>query len=644
MAVAFTNSTGIATGDTGVTQVDSQLFSTFSGTDIGILVQLQLNPLGSAPTGVAMVLDPTGLNASLTLIDSYNPGTGAYFYLFAILGVSVSARIVRATWTNSCYGIGQVCVLTGVKQTSVAAAFTNAAHNTNSFGSASVTVTSATNNLAIAHFQCTISSCTPNQTSIWGPSPWANLSLNSGGNYDVGAASVPLTASVSGTWVGQGINVNVSITAWDGSAALAGTGGATLTANLREQTKGALTGSGAIVANVFRDKTLFSANFAGAGVARWSSVDQIDQWLAAVAAFSGASALSANAIFPGIRATLAAVAALSVDMPLWRGASAAFWGNDSTLVGRALSISATTAILIGSGGFTGPARQVQTMPNAASLAGSGALVAVVTGRQNVPATAALAGAAQFVVPPMLQALTIRRGLVGIGSLVPPIIGQPLAVSSLTFRGAGSLSVLPRLQRPISTAFSSNAVVAAVDVMLLAGGQPPQALALLDRTWDDEVNGPNQEALFSNYNDQLVFECDPGLVGNDQGVRGAAQTIRLMPPLMFGNSQNIEINLSGITVRLDVLEAINSAVRLSVLEAQNSLLQNQATMLQAQVSVLQAQVSLLQSQVNTLMLLDPRALVALFAGSGTFAADVTSVAVHANLAGSGAIIINVTGGH
>ena len=212
MAVAFigqnNSSSSNAITDASVT-CPSQ-----SGSNVVALVMLQFDADPGA--SVSAVWDAAGAAQSFTQIGStFNDGFGRWFQLWGLIAPAAPSGTLTAqfAWTNNANFFMACSTCSGVIQTSVAVAFTNVVTNVGAASpTLSITVTSATNNMAAAHFQSPASSggLMLNQTVMVTPFLTASGGWYAGANYAVGAPSVTFSGTVntSGTLCScQGANI-----------------------------------------------------------------------------------------------------------------------------------------------------------------------------------------------------------------------------------------------------------------------------------------------------------------------------------------------------------------------------------------------------------------------------------------------------
>src|SRR5258706_16235331 len=164
----------------------------------GLCVTISFLRIGAtAPTSVTATWDSGGTNQVMTQV-AHATATGLDAYIFGLLAPTTGSHTLSVTWTNNAdFGIG-VIGLTGVTQTSVAAAFTNATTNTGTGTTASVTVPSSANSgvigIAVDSDPASSASGASNTVLLLGNGVIANNAGDFVSNYQIpGSSSVTLS-------------------------------------------------------------------------------------------------------------------------------------------------------------------------------------------------------------------------------------------------------------------------------------------------------------------------------------------------------------------------------------------------------------------------------------------------------------------
>lgn len=180
-----------------------------AGSNRALLVVLTIQPFVSgAPTGISATWDPAGANQAMTLIGTLNDtstGNANVVQLWGLLAPTSGNKTLRVSWTNNCSYAVDTASYTGVDQTAVSTSFANFASAQGSGATASVTVTSATNNIVIANH-----ATSTNTTATSGTQIYVGGLTNPRGaaNYDTGAATVNMQATqASGGWASIGCDI-----------------------------------------------------------------------------------------------------------------------------------------------------------------------------------------------------------------------------------------------------------------------------------------------------------------------------------------------------------------------------------------------------------------------------------------------------
>lgn len=203
MAVAFDAKTSTFTNGTTTTlSVTNLTVGPGSNRALGVFIEWNSGS-GSLPPGLSVVWDSVGANQALTQVANTltsNGTTSMTLVWFALIAPTSGNKTLSISWTGNLEGHATAISMTGVDQTSVAAACLHGAvHNASSASPCSVTVTSAVGNLVLAgHSQDVgpfgaISGTTIATDDVTGP----NNGVTS--NYASGAASVTMTAAFTGS-------------------------------------------------------------------------------------------------------------------------------------------------------------------------------------------------------------------------------------------------------------------------------------------------------------------------------------------------------------------------------------------------------------------------------------------------------------
>lgn len=211
MAVAFNSGSLISVGSGTST---SPVLTVGAGANRALIAYVTL--FGTT-SGVTAVWDSGGTNQSMTLIDSFTnttdfPGVQSVL-LFGLAAPTSGNKTLLVSWTGTAnFGVGYAD-FTGANQVGGTSTFANAVHAQDITGSsttATSTITSATGNLVTAQY-ITISAA----DSVSDSQLWLNtlVALESSANYKAGAASVSLTADLTGSggtkWMSQGVSIQV---------------------------------------------------------------------------------------------------------------------------------------------------------------------------------------------------------------------------------------------------------------------------------------------------------------------------------------------------------------------------------------------------------------------------------------------------
>lgn len=210
MAVALdATGTNQNTGGTPGTSFSYTGLTVGSGSQRGLVFVVGLD--SNAVSGLSAHWDSAGTNQAMTLLASQAlaGGTGVgYVAIFGLANPTSGAKTLSLTWTTSTQCTCAAVSFTGVDQTGGTTSFPHAASNTGTTGTtASVTITSATNNMVVAmhasQFQAMNS---VNNTQIFLD---GTLTGNYGANRAAGAASVSMTATLAASDIWGSVGTDI---------------------------------------------------------------------------------------------------------------------------------------------------------------------------------------------------------------------------------------------------------------------------------------------------------------------------------------------------------------------------------------------------------------------------------------------------
>jgi hypothetical protein len=190
-----------------ITSFDFTGMSVSSGlTNSALVISVLQTQAGGAIGTVAATWDNAGTPQAMTLIANVAVSSQTV-WLFGLRAPHAGAGLTcHVTWNgNSQVSVNGISFF-NVNQTSDAAAFPNSNTNSGSGTTASVAVSSAAQHIAVASHSSTFG-FSSNSGTLWPTG--GGIDFGGRGNYDVGAASVTLTATgPSGTLVSVGIDVS----------------------------------------------------------------------------------------------------------------------------------------------------------------------------------------------------------------------------------------------------------------------------------------------------------------------------------------------------------------------------------------------------------------------------------------------------
>lgn len=177
-------------GGSSVTTINYTGITVGSGSQRALLVTLVLG--ASATTSAwSATWDNGGTNQAMTVIKSLVTSTSgiATAVIFGLLNPTAGNKTLALSWTGSQFPVVCAQSYTGADQTSVTTTFKNA----NSSATSSLTITSATGDIAVAVIAAAGSLTSLNQTSIYLDT--TSSGADSAASRAVGAASVTFTAT-----------------------------------------------------------------------------------------------------------------------------------------------------------------------------------------------------------------------------------------------------------------------------------------------------------------------------------------------------------------------------------------------------------------------------------------------------------------
>lgn len=134
-----------------VTSLDNTSLNLPTGTT-ALLAFLTIGEEAIVPTGLSVHWDSAGTNQAMTLITSVqsSANTNVFTLIYGLVNPTVGAKTLHAAWTNGCPAVLNAIAFSGTVTSSVAAAFTNAATNNGLTTAPTLSVTSASGNMAVA--------------------------------------------------------------------------------------------------------------------------------------------------------------------------------------------------------------------------------------------------------------------------------------------------------------------------------------------------------------------------------------------------------------------------------------------------------------------------------------------------------------
>jgi hypothetical protein len=157
---------------------------------------------------VTLQWDSAGTNQAMALIPSASAtnGLNSYVNCWGLVAPTSGNKNLACAWTTALDVVVNATSYTGVDQTGGATSFPNGAGATGSSVTASVTVTSAVNNIVQAAHTLGNTCSAVNNTQLYRDNAPTNIS--GAGNRAPGAASVAMTATLtSAQWASAGTDI-----------------------------------------------------------------------------------------------------------------------------------------------------------------------------------------------------------------------------------------------------------------------------------------------------------------------------------------------------------------------------------------------------------------------------------------------------
>lgn len=163
MAVSL-NALGTASSFSSVTSLSFTGLTVAAGTNMALVFTIGFEQNIS---GVSAVWDQAGANQSMTLLNSQKENTWTRFiYLFGLLNPATGNKTLSVNWTTSSNGRANCVAFNNVLQTSIGAAFTNAANNNGNSANPTVAITTASGDATVGGLMASNGPSAETQTRI----------------------------------------------------------------------------------------------------------------------------------------------------------------------------------------------------------------------------------------------------------------------------------------------------------------------------------------------------------------------------------------------------------------------------------------------------------------------------------------------
>lgn len=191
MAVAVDATGTTATGGS-VTTFDFTGITVGSGSNRALIYMIYFAGGAAVPTGITVNWDQLGTPQAMTSLKTQTLNTNELIAIYGLRNPTAGNKTLRATWTNAQTPTSDAISFTGVDQVSDATAFPNANNNSGVSTAASISITSATNNIPVVTGGTGNAFTVPNQTVIFHNGAGVGDHV---GQRAAGAASVSFTST-----------------------------------------------------------------------------------------------------------------------------------------------------------------------------------------------------------------------------------------------------------------------------------------------------------------------------------------------------------------------------------------------------------------------------------------------------------------
>lgn len=157
-------------------------------------------------TGITCTWDSGGTNQSMTVLNSQKEDTWSnYVYVFGLLAPTTGNKTLAVSWTTNSSITACAAAFDGVLQTSIAAAFTNAANNSANSANPSLSITTASGDATFAGIVCSNSISGVTTTQLY-----RNGSAHQAASYALssGSSDAHTWTMSSSNWGMAGIRLN----------------------------------------------------------------------------------------------------------------------------------------------------------------------------------------------------------------------------------------------------------------------------------------------------------------------------------------------------------------------------------------------------------------------------------------------------
>lgn len=192
MAITLNGTLGTAANIASATSGTYTGITIASGSNSALVLTISFDQTIS---GLTATWDSGGTNQAMTVVNSQKENTWTrWIYILALLAPTTGNLTLSLSWTTAANARLNCVAFDGVLQTSIAAAFTNAANDNNTTANPSMAVTTSSGDATVVGMMNSSGASAPTQTQI----------MTSGSIHGFSSYALSTTASDSHGWTATG--------------------------------------------------------------------------------------------------------------------------------------------------------------------------------------------------------------------------------------------------------------------------------------------------------------------------------------------------------------------------------------------------------------------------------------------------------